>query len=577
MLTPIDRETERSLVERIDPAELERHLDAFEGLHRYPGTPDERAASEYVVETLEGYGVDATLHEHEAYVSVPESAAVTVTAPTRRRIEDAITVSFGASTPPAGLSAELARLPDSADAAPDTEGRVLLVDGRPNPVLVRRAERAGAVALVCVSPNEHLYEGIVSPVWGTPSTDTASDLPDLPVAEVTREDGAWLRDRLEAGPVEVTVETAVTTELRTLPCPVGRIEGSASERYFLVGNHVDSWHEGITDNATAMAVTLELARIFADRDPRRGLVFGFWAGHSTGRYAGSAWYADEHWLDLRENGVAYLHLDLNGLRGADGLWYQHMAELGEEHLDAMSSATSLSVREPEESYLGSTGRPARNSDQSFWGAGLSSLLSGARLAPGTEEGGPVGGGWWWHTPEDTRDKVDLDVMVEETKLYLALAARICESPVLPHDFSATAEDIDAVLSARESDVGDAYSFDDARERLEAFADAVESFDEFVDEQGGTDAAIDAAIEDVQVRLGNVLTPALYTGREEYDQESAYPVYDRLPYLRVAESYPDLTGRDRRFAETDLRRGENRLAHRLSVATRTVEGFLGRHA
>jgi len=38
----------------------------------------------------------------------------------------------------------------------------------------------------------------------------------------------------------------------------------------------------------------------------------------------------------RENGVAYYHLDLNGLQGADGLWHQEMmAELGEEHLDVL--------------------------------------------------------------------------------------------------------------------------------------------------------------------------------------------------------------------------------------------------
>jgi hypothetical protein len=30
------------------------------------------------------------------------------------------------------------------------------------------------------------------------------------------------------------------------------------------------------------------------------------------------------------------------------------------------------------------------------------------------------GGWWWHTPEDTRDKVDLDILVEETALYVGL-------------------------------------------------------------------------------------------------------------------------------------------------------------
>jgi Zn-dependent M28 family amino/carboxypeptidase len=71
-----------------------------------------------------------------------------------------------------------------------------------------------------------------------------------------------------------------------VPNPVGRIDGTESDRYLIVGNQVDFWFEGITDNATSMAATLEVARVFADDPPGRGLVFGFWSAHSTGRYAG---------------------------------------------------------------------------------------------------------------------------------------------------------------------------------------------------------------------------------------------------------------------------------------------------
>ncbi len=554
---------------------MARHLDAFEGLERTSGSADEWAASEYVVETLEEYGVDATLHEYEGLVSVPESATVTATTPTRRRL-DATTVSFGASTPAHGTHAPVVPA-DRLDSSGDVEGQFVFATELPSAATVARAERAGAAGVVFRSPNEHLYQGIVTPVWGTPSTDTADDVPNLPVVEVTRSDGDWLAERLESGPVEVTVETEVTTELATLPCPVGTIPGSASDRYFLVGNHVDSWFEGMTDNATAMAATLEIARVFAERDepPKRGLAFGFWSAHSTGRYAGSAWYADDNWLDLRENGVAYLHLDLPGLTGADSVWYQGMAELEAEHRDAIREATDLPARDADESFLGGTDRPARNSDQSFWGAGLSSLLSGARLAPGTEEGGPIGGGWWWHTPEDTRDKVDLDVLVEETKLYLTLAARVCESPVLPHDFRATVGDVEAALDEIESAAAGEFSLGDVRSDLAELASALDRAYEVVDERAGDDPALAAATADLQVELGNVLNPALYMESPEYEHEPRQP-HRQLPYLRLAEDLPELTGRRRRFAETKLRRGRTKLAHRIRRATGATERFLDSH-
>lgn len=576
MLEPIDRSTEEQLSDHIDRSELEEHLAAFEGLERTAGSQDDWEASRYIVDTLTEYGVDATLHEHEAYVSVPQSAGVTVTTPTDNAM-DAITVSFSSSTPPDGVHGEVVPFEattENAGARSGLEDRIVFVSELPKPHIVTELDDAGAAGIIFQSPNEHLYQGIVTPVWGTPSTDTIAAVPSIPVVEVNQADGQWLVDRLEHGPVEATLYTTVTTELRTLPCPVGTIDGRESERYFLVGNHVDSWFEGMTDNATAMAATLELARIFARHDDQlhRGIVFGFWSGHSTGRYAGSAWYADTNWLDLRANGVAYLHIDLPGLDGADSIWYQHMSELEKEHLDAIGTATEFAAREQEETYLGKTGRPARNSDQSFWGTGLSSLLSGARLDAGTDHGGPIGGGWWWHTPEDTRDKVDLDVLVEETKLYLALSSRMCLSPVLPHDYRATVEDIRTILSEIETDAEGAVTFDGSFRDLETLATALEDAYDVIEDRAGSDSELDTAIEDLQVAIGNELIPALYLSVSDYEHEPRQP-YRPLPALRISESLPERSGRERRFAETTLQRGRIKLRHRIHRATAEVEQFL----
>ena len=572
MIEQVDREADRRLRERVDVDALQRHVDAFDGTERVSGTDDEWEASEYVVETLREYGCEAELLEFEGYISVPEDGRVDVTAPTRRTFDEAITTSFSASTPPSGVSSEVVRIGDvteeTVDAA-DVEGKIAFTTGLPTPEPITLLEAAGAEAVIYQSPNpDHLHEMIVTPVWGTPGLDNEEAIPDLPVVEITRKAGDWLLDRCDEGPVEATVTTEVTTELATLPCPVGRIAGTESERYMVVGNHVDSWYEGITDNATAMAATLELARVFAQDPPARGVVFGFWPAHSTGRYAGSAWWADQKWLDLRENGVAYYHLDLNGLRGADGLWRQEMAELADEHVDVLETAGDLPLLEGGEAGFLGNDRPARNSDQSFWGAGLTSLLSGARLEPGGD-GGPVGGGWWWHTPEDTRDKVDFDVLAEETRIAVALASRICNSPVLPHDYRATVSDVREQIEAIESETD--RRFEPIHTELDALGAALEEAYAVVEDIGGWESSTAAAAEDLQVALGNELIPALYMSRRDYDHEPALP-HQPLPKLRRAAAV-DGTRRRERFASTTLTREITRLRHRLRNATDTAERFV----
>lgn len=574
MLEAIDRETEQELFDRVDPDEMASHLDVFEDLRRESGSVGEREASEYIVDTLESYGIDARLGEYEGYVSVPESASVHVSAPRARTFEDVTTTAFSANTPSGGVDGELLHIDDlgsDRQSLPDLSGKVLYVPELPKPRYAVAATNADAEAVVFRSPDEHLHQGIVSPLWGTPDRQNADGLPDVPVVEVTEPDGAWIETRLAQDDVHVTIETTVTTEVTTLPNPVGKIEGSESDRYMVVGNHVDSWFEGVTDNGTAMAATLELARLFADRDPRRGIVFGFWSAHSTGRYAGSSTYVDRNFPDLRENGVAYLHLDLCGLRGADGLWYQHMAELEAEHFDAMESATDLDIRDHEESSLGATGRPARNSDQSFWGAGLSSLLAGARFEPETEDGGPIGGGWWWHTPEDTRDKVDMDVLLEETKLSLALVSRICNSQILPHDYRATVEDARALLTTIERNADGAVQFEAERHRLDELERVLDDVYEVLETaECGDPVWIEA--EGLQVRLANTLNPAIYmSGPDTRNDPSSG--WQRLPHLRSAENLNEGNERSQLFAETDLRRGRARVQHRLDRGIRLAKEFL----
>ncbi|WP_143421186.1 M28 family peptidase [Halorubrum ezzemoulense] len=577
MIDTVDRTTEDGLVDEIDRGALEAHIDALADLRRYPGTDDQWEAAEYIVDELAADGVDAELQTVEAYTSVPVSATVTVTTPVRKRIDDSITTAFSANTPPGGVSGELVAVDSvghSTTDLPDVAGKIVFTQGLPTPGAVRAIDQAGARAAVFQSPTAgQLHEMIVSPIWGSPSVDDVNELPDLPVAEIRQVDGEWLAARLAGDDVVITVETEARTEQRELPCPVARIEGTESDRYTVIGNHIDSWHEGVTDNATGGAALLELARVLHDHreELRRDVWVAFWPGHSMGRYAGSARYADQNWLDLRENGIAYIHLDLNGLNGADHLWAQHMAEVGDEHLDVLEDGPlPLDVAGDDGGLLGDGSRPGRNSDQSFWGAGLASLLSGARFSGDHDDGGPVGGGWWWHTPEDTRDKVDFDLMAEEARLYTAIVSRLSNSPVLPHDYRETATEIRTLTEQIDAEAEGEIDFEPVYDRLDRLDAALE---ELVAVANDVDAdGVATAVEDVQVRLGNLLIPALYMEAPAHEHDPALP-HELLPYLRVAESLPDRAGPREGFARTKAVRGVSKLAQRVGKAADAVESFL----
>src|SRR5258708_10267620 len=50
-------------------------------------------------------------------------------------------------------------------------------------------------------------------------------------------------------------------------------------------------------------------------------------------------------------------------------------------------------------------------------------------------------GWWWHTPEDTVDKIDPDLLLRDTQIYAAITYRFVSEPLLPLHVQASADDV----------------------------------------------------------------------------------------------------------------------------------------
>jgi hypothetical protein len=358
------------------------------------------------------------------------------------------------------------------------------------------------------------------------------------------------------------METELDAGWKTLRVTVATIRSTKDpEGFVLVGGHIDAWHHGATDEGTSNAAMVELARIFYRHraELERGLKVAWWTGHSNGRYAGSTWFADQFWTELKDHALAYLNLDVIGQIDAKVYSAACTPELDDLAKSVMKDVVGVDAR---------TRRPGRNSDQSFYGVGLPLLqFYHDRL----EEDG---GYWFWHTPEDTYDKIDFDNLTAETKLYVAALHRLLTNPLPPMNPVATTAEIKRFLQDKSRASGaSGLPFDAAIERAERLHNLVTSlesrFEEGVEELGA---------QEMSRRLVRLVRPVLRVVYQEsgpYHQDPALST-EKLPGLAALGELEHLdSGGDLyRFTETYLVRELNRIIDHLDQALREGENLAG---
>src|SRR2546422_6087032 len=399
------------------------HVRTIGGWERESGSPGEAQAFDYIERTLESYGVEVERREIEAYISLPLDGRVRLDDGT---VIEGLTHSFSPSVD--ALEAEVVDVGDGTPAElARAAGKIALVRGLATPGKAWAAQQAGTRAQIFVAM-DHLHNMIVTTIWGAPTPESAWRIPATPCLSILGADGERLRARLASGALRVRLTTRVRTGWTPIPHLVGTLSGRVEDRFVLFSGHVDAWHHGAMDNATANATMLEVARLLGARrsELRRGMRFAFWSGHSHGRYAGSAWYADHAWRDLERRCVLHMNVDSTGARGATDYTVFHATE------DAADFAETVVA-----DVTGQRGRArhfSRAGDQSFWGIGVPSAFMSMSQLPkqDTQFGraterlfGTSGFPWWWHTREDTIDKIDGAVLALDTRVCVAAAVRFC--------------------------------------------------------------------------------------------------------------------------------------------------------
>ncbi|MBM3568093.1 MAG: M28 family peptidase [Alphaproteobacteria bacterium] len=575
-------DTERKILADIALAEPWALIEAYAQMPRWR-PEDVNGGVDHLTAILKRLGVPVEVHEPEIYLSIPLGASVVVGNQSFRAKPPSMSLSV-----PGGVEAELVYLRtnphtmrsytrnpeeifvDGKAALAKAKGRIVIMDGFANPGTCSLLEEQGAVGVIPVNPGVDIHWGTCTTIWGSPDLDDLPRKPKIAVAAVNNPDGKAIVALAEAGK-----RGRVVTEMQEgwfrQKVPVVTIPGAREPgKFVFVHGHLDSWDVGVGDNATGDATMLEMARVLWKhrKSLGRSVRIAWWPGHSTGRYAGSTWFADHFARDLDEDCVAQIDCDSPGCRWATS-YHQTtaMSEVESHVTDVIREVTGTEAK---------TKRPNQAGDYSFNNIGISSyfMLSSTmpdalRAEKGYYQVSGCGGNIAWHTENDTIEIADKDVLLTDIKIYLLSTLRNANAEILPYDWRATAKEFGSTIERYQGVAGAAFDLGPSKAALGALSAALDKL-----YAGIAAGKIEpAAANEAQLRLARVLVPINFTREPRFRHDPAYTV-PALPTLASAAEIPHLPEGLRGFGRTQAMRGQNRFVAAMREAGRIVAAALG---
>ncbi|WP_257348305.1 M28 family metallopeptidase [Pseudalkalibacillus decolorationis] len=364
-----------------------------------------------------------------------------------------------------------------------------------------------------------------------------------------------------AGQLKVVIATKLNVGIKHVSLPVAYIPGDTDE-FILLSGHYDSWHKGATDNAGSNALCLELARVFSNYlgKLKRGIKIAWWPGHSNKRYAGSAWYCDHFWQDLNDNCVAHINVDFSGSNGA---------------VKIISKSTTMEDQDLLKKIISDfTGKETNTFDylpcgvdQSFLGVSIPIHLA---IRYESEDKSIIynpGGGWWWHTEEDLYDKIDLELLLRDTKIHAAIIQNISQADVLPLKLTQFLKNSKKILEEIDKNSDEAFDFTPIYQSLEGFR---EKWNEV--EKRNT-VPLEVYNQLLKIIAGD-LNRLMFSYSSEYDFDSTFPKKPFPGLQKVEHIYkPSASKESYLFTMTFFVRQRNRFINEMKMMINIINNFM----
>ncbi len=389
---------------------------------RLSGTPSGTRAEAWAAGWLRSFGLDTVYYE---VVRIPVwrrgATFVHAVTPAVARLRPIAAITHGYSP---GITADSVPVVDigrgdsaSVAALGDrVRGAAWLTDAI-DPSLIQRAVDEGAVALMRVTFQPgRLPQARVAP-WPNPPAP-------LPVLELSREDGLWLRRQLAGGgPVILEMRVEAETRVGTVLNVIGELKGSdpsVGHEVFILGAHLDSWDigDGAIDNGTGVLSTMAAVKALtqAGRRPRRTIRVVLFAGEELG-LLGSRYYVGMHANELM-NAVAMMNLDMVGAPLGYGA-------TGHDEADTLFArlATETRLRDLGVGAEVNHGGGPGSDHQPFLLEGVPTIYVQSSLPDDSPR--------WYHNAADTYDKIELNAIRGMAAAAAAAVWELADHPGRP--------------------------------------------------------------------------------------------------------------------------------------------------
>ena len=578
------------LKKMLDELDVQKSVEHIKWLtnntpNRLSGGGQDLKAAEYICKRMESYGLESNILDFEAYNSHPGRSEVTVVYPENVTLKS-LPCGHIKSTPVGGTEFEVVYLGSGGEEdyiGKEVAGKAVLVEVSYAPATPEKAMLAsehGAAAMICMNwgkpEKELICNRALKAVWGNPTPESFKKIPQIAGVSVTRKDGEYLRDLcLNNEKVVINLDVQSTREWMHLPQPMGIIRGTEEpEKFLLVSAHLDAWCPGVTCNATGDGTMLEVTRVFGKyKDQiKRSIYFLYWNGHEIAEAAGSTWFHDYFYEEIRDNCIGYINIDSTGMLGAA----KYTAEASRELYDyAFSTITDILNEEINVNYLAKTG------DQSFFGVGVPSIagrVSYSQEVVKEQNGATLG--YWNHTVEDGIDKMSVENLEKDNRVDVGVLLGLTNSTVLPYNFEKTCEDMTKKVAFIKAESGNVIKLDGIERKINSLSKNVNKLNVLREKGscGELDKETVRKLNDTLLRLSRSITNAFYTNAEKYDQDS----YGRtilskplpLLYPMIELSKMDRESEEYKLLYTKMLRNRNRVFDAVSLADEYVSLFLG---
>ncbi|WP_156424039.1 M28 family peptidase [Aneurinibacillus sp. XH2] len=375
---------DHQITKRTDAENMYNTIQFLSQAPRVAGSPEELKAVRYIEQQFKSYGyhVEVQPFQFEGYTAPSE---VTLKIGTEKKEGEAFTYS-----PNSDVTAELVYvgLGTTADVAgKDLNGKIALIQ-RGNISFadkVRNAAKQGAKAVIIYNNTDGKLNGTLG----------GSDASFVAAVGITKQEGDALAANLRAGEkITATVKVA-GAEVKTLTSHnvIATKKPDANKKntndIIIIGSHHDSVEKapGANDDASGVAVTLELARVMSKLKTDTELRFITFGAEENG-LIGSKKYAASLSEDEIKRTIGMFQLDMVGSKDAGDL-IMYTIDGKKNRVTDLGAAASSRL-----SGVLPYGQEGRSDHESFHALGIpAALFIHAPVEP------------WYHTPNDTLDKI----------------------------------------------------------------------------------------------------------------------------------------------------------------------------